>query len=156
MGKLVGRTRSNTGWGGRRTKHGGRCKTASCWGQRFTSTVDWTSNPCSLQKSASVMAVQWQRTLRVTNPLRFGPHFFCRVISGQTSPLVLRASHSMPKRLGDAGIQTIFTCFTGLSTPVSRFHKFIGLTLSTTLRLWINFGILAPRECRSSFLIALH
>ena len=55
------------------------------------------------------------------------------IISGNPVPELLTASHLMPKRLGDAAIQSVFTTFTGLNTPVRRFHEFIGITLSKNL-----------------------
>jgi len=53
-------------------------------------------------------------------------------------PELLTASHLMPKRLGDAAIQSVFTTFTGLTTPVGRFHEFMGITLCKNLDASVN------------------
>ena len=61
----------------------------------------------------------------------FGRHPAC-VISGNPIPELVTASHLIPKRLGDAATQSIFTDFTGLATSVAR-YEFMGITLCKNL-----------------------
>ena len=86
----------------------------------------------SLRQARSLTPVTSQNQAAAFRTTVFNRHPAC-VISGIPLPRLLTASHLMPKRLGDAAIQSVFTTFTGLNTPVRRFHEFMGITLSKNL-----------------------
>ena len=51
------------------------------------------------------------------------------VVSGQSRLRTLVASHLIPRRLGDSGVQSAFQRFTGSPTPVRRYDPCIGVLL---------------------------
>jgi hypothetical protein len=53
-------------------------------------------------------------------------------------PLSLVASHLIPRRLGDAGVQFVFERFTGSSTIVDRFSPLIGVPLFSSLNAFVG------------------
>ena len=55
------------------------------------------------------------------------------IISGQTRADFVTVSHLIPRRLGDIGVQAVFQRFTGLSTPVTRYHASLGVPLNLYL-----------------------
>jgi hypothetical protein len=86
----------------------------------------------SLRQAKSLTTVTSQTQSAAFRTTLFKRHPAC-VISEIPLPRLLTASRLMPKRLGDAAIQSVFTTFTGLNTPVRRFHEFMGITLSRNL-----------------------
>ncbi len=86
----------------------------------------------SLRQAKSLTTVTSQNQSAAFRTTLLNRHPAC-VISGIPIPRLVTASHLMPKRLGDAAIQSVFTTFTGLNTPVRRFHEFMGITLSKNL-----------------------
>ena len=86
----------------------------------------------SLRRTKSLTTNTSQNQSAAFRTALFRRHPAC-VISGNSIPELLTPSHLMPKRLGDAAIQSVFTNFTGLATPVARFHEFMGITLCKNL-----------------------
>ena len=64
-------------------------------------------------------------------------HSTC-IISGEFEPRFLVASHLIPRRLGDNGVRSIFQHFTGLPTPMTRFHRSIGITLDLRMNILVD------------------
>ena len=57
----------------------------------------------------------------------------CVITREPILPQILVASHLVPKRLGDAGVQSVIQRFTGSNTIVRRFDPRLGVLLSTNL-----------------------
>ena len=55
------------------------------------------------------------------------------VVSGISRLRQLKASHLIPRRMGDNAVQSAFQLFTGLNNPVTRFHPSIGIPLFSPL-----------------------
>jgi len=55
------------------------------------------------------------------------------VVSGIRRLVQLKASHLIPRRMGDNGVQSAFQLFTGLNTSVTRYHPSIGFLLCSSL-----------------------
>ena len=60
-------------------------------------------------------------------------HSSACVVSGISRIRQLKASHLIPRRLGDNGVQSTFQLFTGLNTPVTRYHPSIGIPINSLL-----------------------
>ena len=60
------------------------------------------------------------------------------IISQQSSERNLVASHLIPRRLGNAGVQSAMECFTGAFTPVDRYNSAIGVLLLATLHTFVD------------------
>ena len=84
-----------------------------------------------------------QPMVPTTNASQNQAAIFCRallqrhssacVVSGIPRPRRLKASHLIPRRMGDNGVQSAFQLFTGLDTPVTRFHPSVGILLFSGL-----------------------
>jgi len=91
----------------------------------------------SLRQARSLTTITSRNRANAFRTALINRHPAC-VISGITFNRLLTASHLMPKRLCDAAIQSVFTTFTGLTTPVERFHEFMGITLSCNLNSYVD------------------
>lgn len=60
------------------------------------------------------------------------------IISGEPDPIFLIASHLIPRRLGNDGARSIFQRFTGVPTPVTRYHRSIGVTLEPRMDILVD------------------
>jgi hypothetical protein len=64
-------------------------------------------------------------------------HHQC-IISSVSHPAILIASHLIPRRLGDSGVQSVIDLFTTLSTTVNRYNPMIGVPLLQTIDTWVD------------------
>jgi hypothetical protein len=60
------------------------------------------------------------------------------IISPIRLPQLLIASHLIPRRLGDSGVQSVINRFTDVSTPVDRYNPIIGVPLYLSLDVWVD------------------
>jgi hypothetical protein len=60
------------------------------------------------------------------------------IITRQSLQRSLIASHLIPRRLGDAGVQSVFQRFIGSCTTVNRYDPRIGVLLSATLDTFVD------------------
>ena len=60
------------------------------------------------------------------------------IISQQPIELTLAASHLIPRKLGDAGVQSAMERFTGSSTPVDKYNHTIGVLLFLSLGVFVD------------------
>ena len=69
------------------------------------------------------------------------------VISGQTLRETLIASHLIPRRLGDDGVQSVFQRFTGSPDVINRYNPLIGVPLVGTLDMLVDIFRLGFWNC---------
>ena len=76
------------------------------------------------------------------------------IITQQPLPVALIASHLIPRRLGDAAVQSAFRRFTGSPIVVNRFDPLIGVPLVATLDAFVDTYHLGFWNCGPVSLLA--
>lgn len=116
-----------------RTVQAGEVLEATVYEYRRLDNQPMVPTRVSLRTTKSVTTNTTQNQAANFRTTLLNRHSSTCVVSGISRLRQLKASHLIPRRMGDNGVQSAFQLFTGLNTPVTRYHPSIGIPLFSPL-----------------------